>query len=93
MLAIRRNDYVKRTHLQDDLLQRGDILLVAGLEEHLEQLEDTNGFDQFRYVDRSELTKVYHLHEQLMVMQVAPGSVLISKTLKEQLEHENNTES
>ena len=83
VLAIRRNDYVKRTHLQDDLLQRGDILLVAGLEEHLEQLEDTNGFDQFRYVDRSELTKVYHLHEQLMVMQVAPGSVLISKTLKE----------
>jgi len=83
VLAIRRNDYVKRTNLQDDLLQRGDILLVAGLEEHLEQLKDTSGFDQFRYVDRSELTKVYHLHEQLMVMQVAAGSVLISKTLKE----------
>jgi len=83
VLAIRRNDDVKRTNLQDDPLHRGDMLLVAGLEEHLEQLKDTGGFDQFRYIDRSELTEVYHLHEQLMVMQVPPDSALIDKTLKE----------
>jgi di/tricarboxylate transporter len=83
VLAIRRDDYVKRTNLQDDPLQRGDMLLVAGLEEHLEQLKDTSGFDQFRYVERSELIDVYHLHEQLMVMQVPPDSPLINKTLKE----------
>jgi len=83
VLAIRNNDYVKRTHLQDEPLQRGDMLLVAGLEEHLEQLKDTSGFDQFRGVDRSELTEIYHLHERLMVMQVAPDSALIDKTLKE----------
>jgi Trk K+ transport system NAD-binding subunit len=83
VLAIRRDNDVKRTRLQDEKLQRGDRLLVAGLEEHLVQLKGTGGFDQFRYVDRSELTEVYHLHEQLMVMQVAPDSALISKTLKE----------
>ena len=83
VLAIRRGDSVKRTNLQDDPLQRGDMLLLAGLEEHLEQLEDTSGFDQFRTVDRSELTDVYHLHERLMVMQVPPDSALIGKTLKE----------
>jgi di/tricarboxylate transporter len=83
VLAIRRNDYVKRTSLQDEPLQHGDLLLVAGPEEQLKQLEDESGFEQFRYVDRSELTDVYHLHEQLMVMQIAPDSALIDKTLKE----------
>ena len=83
VLAIRRNDYVKRTNLQDEPLQHGDLLLVAGPEEQLKQLEDESGFEQFRYVDRSELTDVYHLHERLMVMQIAPDSALIDKTLKE----------
>ena len=83
VLAIRRGDMVKRTNLQDDPLQRGDMLLLAGLEEHLEQLADTGGFDNFRTVDRSELTEVYHLHERLMVMRVQPDSALIDKTLKE----------
>jgi di/tricarboxylate transporter len=83
VLAIRRGDAVKRTNLQDDPLQRSDMLLLAGLEEHLEQLADTGGFDNFRTVDRSELTEVYHLHERLMVMRVQPDSALIDKTLKE----------
>lgn len=83
VLAIRRNDQVRRTNLQDEKLQRGDMLLVAGSEEHLEKLENTAGFDQFRYVERSELTDVYHLHERLMVMQVPPDSALVDKTLKE----------
>ncbi|MGD9300384.1 MAG: SLC13 family permease [Desulfobacterales bacterium] len=83
VLAIRRGDSVKRTRLQDNPLQRGDMLLLAGLEENLKQVAETGGFDQFRYVDRSELTGVYHLHERLMVMQVPADSALIGKTLKE----------
>jgi di/tricarboxylate transporter len=83
VLAIRRNDQIKRTSLSDAKLQRGDMLLVAGTEDHLQKLENTNGFDQFRYVERSELTEVYNLHEQLMVMQVPPDSALVEKSLKE----------
>ncbi|MDX2501877.1 MAG: SLC13 family permease [Deltaproteobacteria bacterium] len=83
VLAIRRSDSVMRTNLQDNPLQRGDMLLLAGLGENLEQLKDTSGFDQFRYVERSELTEVYHLHERLMIMQVSPNSALIDKTLKD----------
>jgi di/tricarboxylate transporter len=83
VLAIRRDDYVKRTHLPDEPLQRGDWLLVAGPEEQLEKLEGENGFDQFRYVERSALIEVYNLHEHLMVMQIAGESALIGKTLKE----------
>jgi di/tricarboxylate transporter len=83
VLAIRRNEQIKRTSLQDDRLQRGDMLLLAGAEEKLEELKDTSGFDQFRYVERSELIEVYHLHERLMVMQVPPDSHLVDKSLKE----------
>ena len=83
VLAIRRNDQIMRTNLQDEKLQRGDMLLVAGTEEYLEKLEKTSGFDQFRYVERSELTDIYHLHEQLMVMQIPPDSALVGKSLKE----------
>jgi di/tricarboxylate transporter len=83
VLAIRRNDQVRRTNLQDEKLQRGDMLLVAGTEEHLEELEKTTGFEQFCYVERSELTDVYRLHERLMVMQVPPDSALVEKSLKE----------
>ena len=83
VLAIRRNDQIMRTNLQDEKLERGDMLLVAGTEEYLEKLEKTTGFDQFRYVERSELTDAYHLHEQLMVMQIPPDSALVGKSLKE----------
>ena len=83
VLAIRRNSQVKRTSLQDEPLQRGDMLLMAGTAEKLEELENTSGFEQFRYVERSELIDVYNLHERLMVMQVPPDSALIDKSLKE----------
>jgi di/tricarboxylate transporter len=83
VLAIRRGDDIKRTHLQDEPLQRGDMLLLAGPQDVLEQIKDTSGFDEFRYVDRAELIDVYHLHEQLMVMQVPADSALIGRTLKE----------
>jgi di/tricarboxylate transporter len=83
VLAIRRNEQIKRTSLQDEPLHRGDMLLLAGNTEKLEELKDTSGFEQFRYVERSELIEVYHLHERLMVMQVPPDSHLIDKSLKE----------
>jgi di/tricarboxylate transporter len=83
VLAIRRDDDIMRTNLQDEKLLRGDILLVAGTEENLENLAKTKGFDQFRSVELSELTAVYHLHEQLMVMRVPSDSALIEKSLKE----------
>lgn len=83
VLAVRRDDRVKRTNLQDDLLARGDILLVSGRREDLDAFEKTPGWDRFRYVPPEELTDVYHLHERLMVMQVPGGSGLVGKSLKE----------
>ncbi len=83
VLAIRRNGSIKRTNLQDEPLQRGDMLLIAGPDERLAGFKVTPGFDQFRYVDRSELTEVYNLHERLMVMRVPLYSAMVGKSLKE----------
>ncbi len=83
VLAIRRNSHIKRTNLQDEPLELGDMLLIAGHHEQLEEFKRIPGFDQFRYVPRSDLINVYHLHERLMVMRIPPDSLLIGKSLKE----------
>ncbi len=83
VLAIRRNGNIKRTNLPDEPLERGDMLLVAGHHEQIEEFKNIAGFDQFKDVERSDLIDVYHLHESLMVMRVPPESTLIGKSLKE----------
>ena len=83
VLAIRRKSSIKRTNLQDEPLELGDMLLIAGHHEQLEEFKRISGFDQFRYVPRSDLINVYHLHERLMVMRIPPDSLLIGKSLKE----------
>jgi di/tricarboxylate transporter len=83
VLAVRRDDTIKRTHLQDLDLQRGDRLLLAGQTEKLAALDHEADFDAFRHVSRAEVIGVYHLHERLMLLRVAAGSVLVGKPLKE----------
>jgi len=83
VLALRRNDQVKRTDLADEPFQRGDMLLMAGPTDRLEEFATQAGFEQFRHVARSELSDVYNLHERLMVMQLPPESILVGKSLKE----------
>ncbi len=83
VLAIRHDGNIKRTHLQDEPLRRGDTLLVAGRKERLVELGSTDGFDSFRFVDRFELTEAYNLHEWLLVMAVPPDSALVEKSLRE----------
>ena len=83
VLALRRNDQVHRTDLADEPLQRGDMLLMAGPADRLEEFETQAGFEQYRHVAQSELSDVYHLHERLMVMQLPPESILVGKSLKE----------
>jgi uncharacterized protein with PhoU and TrkA domain len=83
VLALRRNDQVHRTDLADESLQRGDMLLMAGPADRLEEFETQAGFEQYRHVAQSELSDVYRLHERLMVMQLPPESILVGKSLKE----------
>jgi di/tricarboxylate transporter len=83
VLAIRRSDRIRRTNLQDIPLLPGDVLLIAGRHEGLKEFKNISGFEQPRFVPRSELIDIYHLHERLMVMTVPTESAMIGKTLKE----------
>jgi di/tricarboxylate transporter len=83
VLGIRRDDTIRRTNLPDLELRRDDRLLLAGQAEKLEALQQDPDFDAFRYVSRTEVTDLYHLHERLMLLRVAKDSTLVGKTLKE----------
>jgi len=81
VLAIRRDDQVRRFNLSDEPLADGDQLLVAGADEPLAELQKMTGCDRFRLVSRSELAARYHLHDRLMVMQIPADSALVNQTL------------
>jgi len=83
VMAIRRGDQVKRTNLQDEILQPGDILLLSAPPERMTEIMDEAGFGSFRAVALDELQNVYHLTERLMVMRIPPTSGLVGKSLRE----------
>jgi len=83
VLAIRRDESIRRSRIQDELLQRGDWLLVAGPPEKLEAMADMPGFDQFRYVLQREAIDTYQLEERLLDMRVPVDSAYVGLTLKE----------
>ena len=83
VLAIRRGESIQRGRLQDDVLQRGDWLLLFGPVKKLEIMGEMPGFDQFRYVSRQEAIDTYHLKERLLVMRVPAESTYVGQTLKE----------
>ncbi len=83
VLAVRRGDLVRRAKLQDEMLARGDILLVSGSREQLSAFEAAPGWEGFRHVPPAELTERYQLHERLMVMQVPEDASLVGRSLKE----------
>jgi di/tricarboxylate transporter len=83
VLAVRRSDAVKRTHLQDEPLATGDVLLMAGCRDPLRRLQQSTDFTNFRYVSHDELSSVYHLHDRLMLLRIPPESNLVGRSLRD----------
>ncbi len=83
VLAVCRNNDVKRVGLQDLPLAGGDRLLLGGTEEQLEPFKKLAGFEQFHYVNASELADTYHLHEHRLLMEIPEDSALVGKSLRE----------
>ncbi len=82
VLAIRRQNLVVRTNLQDETLQTGDSLLLQVPVEIFKTLLGLAGFEGCRQVERSSLVERYHLHERLLVMRIPTGSALAGVSLK-----------
>jgi di/tricarboxylate transporter len=83
VLAVCRDDQVKRVGLADLPLAAGDRLLVAGTNGSLDILNELEGFDRFRYVTDTELINDYHLHEHRLIMQVPEDPALAGKSLRD----------
>ena len=81
VLAIRRDDLVRRVNISHVPLRGGDFLLLQGSEESLTKLERSKEFSEIRSVSEDELMETYRLQESVFVIRIPKGSRLGGSTL------------
>ncbi len=81
VVAIRREDNVRRANLGQVPLRADDVLLVQGGEEMLEGLERNDEFSEVNTVTEQDLVSVYRLQERIFVFRVPQESSLDGATL------------
>jgi di/tricarboxylate transporter len=79
VLAMRRGDTVRRTHLQDLSFQPGDRILVQGSALALNEWRSQPGFTLLG----NEQSAAYHLEERLLTATIPAGSALVGRSLRE----------
>jgi di/tricarboxylate transporter len=83
VLAIRRNETILKANIQDVVLRNDDRILLTGSHNGLTAISRTQGFEEFKRIEKDQLFNVYHLDERLLLVIISPRSELIGKTLKE----------
>ena len=83
VLAIRRGDGVRRTHLQDTPLVQGDVLLVQAPRERLTELGEREGIEDLQAMDPAEAMRDFSLRDRLTALRIADSSLLDGRTLAE----------
>jgi di/tricarboxylate transporter len=83
VLAVRRDQNIRRANLQDDVLQSEDRLLIQGRKQVLQDLCGEPGFQACEVLELETLIGVYHLNERLMHLTIPLQSPVGNKTLKE----------
>ena len=78
VLAIRRDDRIMRTKLQDIHLRAGDILLLQGALEQQDRFRDQPDFE---LTDEVEVSEIARLGELLFAVRVPEGSSMAGKSL------------
>ncbi|MGI9309558.1 MAG: SLC13 family permease [Gammaproteobacteria bacterium] len=81
VLAIRRNELIRRNNLTKVPLRSGDCLLLQGEEEALQKLAASREFSEVTPVDEEDLTEVYRLQESVFVIRIPKASSLGGSTL------------
>jgi len=79
LLALRRNDTVRRTNLRDITFQPGDRLLLRGPLDRLQFLHEHDGFCFLQDCD----TEGYNLDERLLYLRIPEESSLAGSSLKD----------
>jgi di/tricarboxylate transporter len=83
LLAVRRDNEIRRTRFSEFELHSGDRLLVQGGHETLDLLEASVDFDECFQVSDEVLVNVYQLPRQIFVIRVPSDSSLVGQTLAE----------
>ena len=83
VLAVRRDQNIRRVNLQDYVLQSGDRLLVQGSRQAIQDLCGERGFLVCEAVGPETLNSVYQLNERLMRLTIPEESPVGNKALKE----------
>ena len=83
VLAIRRNNAIRRANLQDDVLQEEDRLLLQGSRQAIETLCREPEFLACEAVEQETLNADYQLNERLMLLPIPLESPVGGKTLKD----------
>ena len=81
VLAIRRDDLVRRVNISHVPLRGGDFLLLQGSEESLTKLERSKEFSEIRPVREDDLMETYRLQKSVFVIRIPKGSRLGGSTL------------
>jgi di/tricarboxylate transporter len=81
VLAIRRDDLVRRVKLSHVPLRAGDVLLLQARPDTVEQLRDSSDFSACREVGEKELSETYRLQERIFVVRVPRESDLAGQAL------------
>ncbi len=81
ILAIKRGDQIHTVSLLETRLRAGDILLLLGQQEQLEQLDYTDEFSSIEWVDLDTATRKYGLYRLLTHLEIPQGSALDGRSL------------
>jgi di/tricarboxylate transporter len=81
VLALLRDDVVRRTHLEEIALQVGDVLLLQGARPHFDELRGTKSFPDLRPIDPAVAIDRFQLDERFITLRVAPESLLVGRSL------------
>lgn len=83
VMAIRRENLIRRTRLAEMVIAAGDRLLVQGSPQALEKLGEAAAFTQIKPVTYADMHEKYQLDERLFVLHVPDEAPLIGTTLAE----------
>lgn len=81
VLAIKRQDAIRRTNLSKMPLAAEDKLLVQGSQETLKELEKSPEFSSIAIVNQQELEESYQLQEHIFIVRVPKDADIVGETL------------
>jgi di/tricarboxylate transporter len=81
VLAVRRKGAVRRTHLEQAPLEAGDMLLLQGPRERLDEIEGSTTFPELRMIPPEEAVDHFLLDDRLLSLRVTERSLLVGQSL------------